>query len=104
MQTNPPLFEIKVVKVSDALATNVGRPTPLGNPFIMRKESERDSVCDYYDRWFNDKISDQDPIVLNELRKLWLLGKQQGYLYLGCYCAPRRCHADTIARFLKHYT
>lgn len=98
-----PLFQIKVVRVTDPLATNVGRPTPLGNPFPMRKESQRDEVCNNYEQWFNDKLSQQDPLVLNELRKLWVLGKQQGYLNLGCYCAPRRCHADTIAKFLKNY-
>lgn len=98
-----PLFEIKVVKVSDPSSTNVGRPTPLGNPFPMRKESDRDAVCDNYETWFSQKVSEQDPTVMKELRSLWLLGNQQGYLHLGCYCAPKRCHADTIAKFLKNY-
>jgi hypothetical protein len=80
-----PLFGIKVVKVSDPSSTNVARPTPLGNPFPMRKESDRDEVCDSYEQWFSDKLSQQDSAVLNELRKLWVLGKQQGYLHLGCY-------------------
>jgi hypothetical protein len=45
----------------------------------MRSESERDEVCDNYEQWFNDKLSQQDPAVLNEPRKLWVLGKQQGF-------------------------
>lgn len=104
MTTRVPLFEIIVTRVSETGSTNVGRPTPLGNPFHMRRESDRDSVCDDYENWFNQKIKDLDPIVLNELRKLFIIGKNQGYLKLGCYCAPRRCHADTIAKFLKNYT
>jgi hypothetical protein len=69
----------------------------------MRKEADRDSVCEQYEEWFNSKLSEQDPVALNELRRLFVIGRQQGYLKLGCYCAPRRCHADTIAKFLKNY-
>lgn len=103
MVNRSPLFEITVTRVAEPGSTNVGRPTVLGNPFPMRKESERDSVCEQYEEWFNNKLSEQDPVVLNELRKLFVIGRQQGYLKLGCYCAPRRCHADTIAKFLKNY-
>ena len=103
MMARPPLFEITVARVAEPGATNVGRPTPLGNPFPMRKESDRDKVCEQYEEWFNEKLSQQDPTVLNELRRLFVIGRSQGYLKLGCYCAPRRCHADTIAKFLKNY-
>lgn len=82
---------------------NVGRPTPLGNPFFMRDESQRDTVCDKYIPWFDTKVKAKDPAVMNELRKLWKIGSQSGVLKLGCYCAPRRCHADTIKRFLDSY-
>ena len=103
MMARPTLFEITVARVVEPGATNVGRPTPLGNPFPMRKESDRDKVCEQYEEWFNEKLSQQDPTVLNELRRLFVIGRSQGYLKLGCYCAPRRCHADTIAKFLKNY-
>jgi len=98
------LFEISVVRIGTPGATPCDRSTVLGNPFVMRHESERDSVCDEYERYFSNKIASQDPVYLNELRKLYKLGKQQGYLKLGCHCAPKRCHADTIANFLQRYT
>lgn len=82
---------------------NVGRPTALGNPYFMRDESMRNEVCDKYEAWFKSKTDTKDPAVLNQLRTLWQIGKRDGVLKLGCYCAPRRCHAETIARFLKHY-
>lgn len=69
----------------------------------MKKETDRDLVCEQYEEWFNDKVSRQDSLVMNELRRLFVIGRSQGYLKLGCYCAPRRCHADTIAKFLKNY-
>lgn len=95
-------MEIKVTRVG-AHAQNVGRPTALGNPFFMNGESMRDEVCDKYEVWFKRKTEAQDDAVMNQLRSLWMIGKRTGAVNLGCYCAPRRCHADTIARYLKNY-
>lgn len=95
-------LEIKVTRVG-AHAQNVGRPTALGNPFYMRDESMRDEVCDKYEVWFKAKTEAKDPAVMAQLRSLWSIGKRDGHVNLGCYCAPRRCHADTIARFLRNY-
>lgn len=79
----------------------IGRPSPLGNPFYMNNEAMRDLVCDKYKDWFEKKLKDRDPAVLNELRRLHALGKQ-GPVKLVCYCAPRRCHGDTIKAFLDN--
>jgi hypothetical protein len=69
----------------------------------MRSEQDRDLVCDQYEEWFNNKIAQKDQAVLNQLRSLFVLGKQKGHLKIGCYCAPKRCHLDTVARFLRNY-
>lgn len=95
-------MQINVTRVGPN-AINVGRPTPLGNPYFMRTESMRDEVCDKYEGWFKAKVEAADPAVMNQLRDLWRIGKREGVINLGCYCAPRRCHADTIARFLRNY-
>ena len=96
-------IEITVTRVYDKDCVSVARPTALGNPFFMRTEAHRDSVCDAYQVWFDQMVQQKDPAVMGQLRQLFLLGKQQGYLKLGCHCAPKRCHADTIASFLKQY-
>lgn len=80
----------------------VGRPSPLGNPFYMADESHRDEVCDKYQVWFDRKVEAKDPAVMRELRRIFRLGRE-GDVKLVCFCAPRRCHADTIARFLNSY-
>lgn len=98
------LFEITVCRVYEKGATKVDRTTILGNPFIMHTEADRDRVCDEYRDYFNDLVEQKEPQAMNALRGLFKLGKQQGYLKLGCHCAPKRCHADTIANFLKQYT
>lgn len=94
-------MDIKVTRVGGAGVQPVGRPTALGNPYYMANEGMRNEVCDKYESWFNSKVASKDPAVMSQLRKLWSIGKETGSLKLGCYCAPRRCHADTIAAFLS---
>jgi uncharacterized protein YeaO (DUF488 family) len=78
----------------------VGRPSPLGNPFVMKKEADRDSVCDEYETWFYRQIQNRTPAVIAELERLHALAQTKP-VKLICYCAPKRCHADTIAKFLN---
>lgn len=78
-----------------------GRPNPLGNPFPMRGEATRDAVCDQYQQWFETKVKSNDPAVMTELRKLYRIWKRDGQLNLVCWCAPKRCHCDTIKQFLE---
>lgn len=80
----------------------VGRPSPLGNPFWMSDESRRDEVCNQYEAWFAKKVEEKDPAVMGELRRLYRLGLYRP-VQLVCFCAPRRCHADTIANFLNKH-
>ena len=94
------MFNIKVARKPSA-GEYVGRPSALGNPFVMRNEGDRDRVCDEYQKWFDAKVAANDPQVMSELRRLFRLGRAQGSLTLVCFCAPKRCHAETIAAFLR---
>jgi Domain of unknown function (DUF4326) len=64
----------------------VGRPSKWGNPFVIGRDGMRSEVIARYERW----LLEQPELVaaLHELR-----GKR-----LGCWCAPRGCHADVLAR------
>ena len=93
---------IRVGKKWDKNAIYIGRGSPLGNIFVMKDKSERDIVCDAYEVWFNEKVKQNDPSVMQELRKIYKLAKQ-GDVVLGCYCSPKRCHGDTIKNFLDRY-
>jgi hypothetical protein len=79
-----------------------GRGSLLGNPFKMIDESERDLVCEKYEKYFYEQIE----VVKNEvmLKELRIIYKQalDGDVNLGCYCSPKRCHCDTIKRFVEH--
>lgn len=70
-------------------AVYVGRPTKFGNPFYLHCESQRDEVCDKYEHW----IAEPEQAQLRARIKSELKNKN-----LVCWCAPARCHADTLLR------
>lgn len=65
-----------------------------GNPFRLTEESPRArEICLMkYESWFENRIA-VDPEF--RARVLELKGKT-----LVCFCAPRLCHGDVIARWL----
>ena len=65
----------------------IGRGSKWGNPFVMRNNSdeERDYVCTAYEDYFYKMGLDED---IYELRDK----------VLGCYCKPKRCHGDFLAK------
>lgn len=82
----------------------VDRKTPLGNPFEMKNKSneERNRVCDEYEKWFAERLKGIDtPFIrcLNSLAQLIVGGYTR--IYLLCWCAPQRCHSETIRAFIE---
>lgn len=63
----------------------VDRKTIWGNPFVMYDEGQRETVCNQFDDYARKRHKD-DPQWLAPLR-----GKD-----LACWCAPKRCHAETL--------
>ncbi|RME81276.1 MAG: DUF4326 domain-containing protein [Caldilineae bacterium] len=63
----------------------IGRPSKWGNPFVVGRDGDRETVIQKYREW----IMEQDELLadLHELR-----GKR-----LGCWCAPKACHGDVLA-------
>jgi len=77
----------------------VDRSTPVGNPYEMKNESERDLVCDQYADWFYYAAHNQNHFIYIE--KLVSIYKEYGKINLFCWCAPKRCHAETIKEYLE---
>lgn len=81
----------------------VDRTTPLGNPFHMKNESQRDQVCDEYKEYFYNKVRIKHPNFMLELNKILEIAKKSD-VCLGCWCKQEdievRCHADTIKEYL----
>lgn len=71
-------------------AVRVDCGTACGNPFIMHSESQRDQVCDKFEPYAAWRLT-IEPDWLKPLR-----GK-----HLVCWCAPKRCHAETLRRLVN---
>lgn len=63
----------------------IGRGSPWGNPFKIGVDGNRDEVCDKFEK-----------LTLPHLNLEPLRGKN-----LVCFCAPQRCHGDSILRALE---
>ena len=106
------------------------RASVLGNPFDMGKdEGLRDRVCDAYEAYFQavldgaepstaaDEIADQAKLKLAsawkrpsrtdfmaEVDRIEALISQGKPIKLLCWCAPCRCHLDTVKNYLDQQT
>ncbi len=78
----------------------VGRPSPLGNPFKLERESDRDTVLAQYEVWLRERIAARDKSVCDELNRLYVIARDTGLLKLVCWCTPKRCHVDVIRNML----
>lgn len=83
-------------KTAIRLSRYIGRPTKWGNPYPLKKEKDRDKVCDLYEvhiatRLINGEIVDEDFREFDGKNML-------------CFCKPKRCHGDTILMlyYMKH--
>jgi hypothetical protein len=79
----------------------VGRPTPLGNPFRLLREEDRERVVSQYATWLRDQLRQGNPEVSRALEELYRALRHRGSITLICFCAPRRCHAEVIAEHLR---
>lgn len=83
------------IRVSEipAGAVSVMRPGPFGNPYMIGPDGDRDEVIRKFEIDFLERIR------LDEKFKVKAL-KLRSAAALVCCCAPLKCHADVIARWL----
>ena len=67
----------------------IGRPSKWGNPFLIGKDGSREEVIEKYRQYIMSS-----PELLADLHEL--RGK-----VLGCWCAPKQCHGDILARLVN---
>ena len=106
---------------SHLIPFNIQRPSPLGNPFVMRGESERDLVVEGFGQVLGGRrtpaavAADHNPPLLVHAssalvtpdKRQETLSKMLTHMIHGqaiglvCACAPRRCHGEIILEKLK---
>lgn len=69
-------------------ACYIGRPSPLGNPFIIGRDGTRNEVVAKYRHWLWQQMQ-SDPSMLRLVAEL--AGRD-----LVCWCAPLPCHGDVL--------
>lgn len=72
----------------DGCDVYVGRPSKWGNPFRLYRDGTRAEIIAKYEAWIQEPEQAHLIEALPELR-----GK-----VLGCWCAPKACHADVLVR------
>lgn len=80
------------------------RVSPLGNPFKLRdaSEKERHRICNEYDRYFNENLNpDVAPGRFLEYLDQIIQAASKRDITIGCWCAPRRCHCQTIKDYVE---
>jgi len=77
----------------------VDRFSVIGNPFMMGNEKDRDFVCNKYEIWFYENV--KKPEIQDYLNKMHKAYFEFGAIRLFCWCTPKRCHAETIKRYLE---
>jgi hypothetical protein len=68
----------------------------------MATDYVRNLVCEEYEKAFYDEIkqSGNESALKNALKMLEEIYMEYGELTLFCWCAPKRCHAETIRSYL----
>lgn len=94
---------VTVVNIRHQLADfRCDRLSPLGNPYYMPDESKRDEVCDRYYDYFHKSLNPDHAVkgFLEYLDKI-LKAASKRDITIGCWCAPKRCHCDTIKEYVE---
>lgn len=71
----------------------------LGNPHPMYSESQRDRSCDLFrDVTMHSLLANPDTAKI--LYNMKQHNKGGNNIALWCFCAPRKCHTETIKAYL----
>ena len=75
----------------------IGRPSYLGNPFVIGKDGTREEVVAKY-RKYIFQLWDEDNQMFRDYMEKVVLGST-----LVCYCAPKLCHGSVILEMIDRF-
>jgi len=73
----------------------VGRPSALGNPYVVGTDGAVGTLIAPYRQWLRGKVAARDEAVLRALFDI-AVELNGGSVQHVCSCAPQPCHADAI--------
>lgn len=107
---------LKVVNISSPVREGwdrlyCGRPGKgetgvFGNPFWTGDESLRDEACDKFEEHLQSVVKNKGEALgtwnlYQGLRDLYKRVKKGERIELACFCAPKRCHCESIKNFIE---
>lgn len=79
----------------------IGRPSPLGNRFVLGRDGDRAQVIASYRIWLHGQLGAGPGNPAHaELHRLLGIARQRP-LRLLCWCAPLPCHGDIVGALLR---
>jgi hypothetical protein len=94
----PPEFKPR----PDEILIRCDRTSILGNPFILQSKIDRNKVCNQYDAYFKEEIAKGTSTPFHkELMRIKEISRTHK-VAIACWCAPQRCHTETIKTFLNN--
>ncbi len=79
----------------------IGRPSPLGNPFVIGRDGNRDEVIGKYSDYIRREL-ERNVKVRDEFNRIVELSRK-GDVNLVCWCAPKKCHGDVIKSMIEKH-
>lgn len=87
----------------------IGRPTALGNPYLITNLIDRDSSINLFRRDFYSLLTLEKSTkffnlieVKKQLHQIKIIAMQYGSVNLVCWCAPLPCHGSIIAEYFHN--
>jgi len=75
-----------------------GRPgSPLGNPYRLRFECDREKILARYEYWLREQLKTDTPAR----REIERLADYAENLVLACWCAPKLCHGLVVKKIIE---
>jgi hypothetical protein len=99
------LIEIKNLrkhKLSEPYDFYIDRRSVLGNPYTLYCEEERNKCCDLYDQYFQGMVERNNKQFIEYLEEIKKALDIYGQVRLFCWCHPKRCHGETIKKYLEN--
>lgn len=91
----------------------IDRATALGNPYHISQSCTREQSIKAYESYFIDIMynckgsttptGDESPFI-KAYREIRMYFEEHGFVDLYCWCAPRHCHGEIIAKHLIEHT
>jgi len=79
----------------------------LSNKFKLKDEMWRDECCDWYDDWLREQFfacsgGDSASVSAEIIRIVGIIESGKD-VNLQCWCAPKRCHGQSIKKLVLQY-